>query len=397
MFGDVASDSLGQPHRHGVADLPGNGTETPGELEVHRECLKASRFPDADRTILLGVPEAAVGVADASGSQPGSGTVPRHAAVDIAVSCGVFVAFQPEFVRPVPVAAALRSCADTLQIECRKACSSVVGDRGVRISGRDLRKVSDPVAHRIVVGIASARAVGVGREFEGPEATGEQEESAAPLRHSVPHQGHRSECRLGIASLLQALKKLAERLGVRAHILDPRDILDKYDVRLAPLDEAKEIEKQRHPVVLVPFGADGVVLREGLAGRASAEQNRIGPLLGHEFVDDVVARVPDVRGLERGCREVQPEGLPGVGIPVEGEHHVHSSVLEAAAGSPAAREEVEHFHSGAGSGFAVRFVFGAWVHGRGGAVAGWIVKHSHNVKGTGPDRAQAGRSAGRGG
>ena len=51
---------------------------------------------------------------------------------------------------------------------------------------------------------------------------------------------------------------------------------------------------------------------------------------------------------------------------VEGEHHVHSSVLEAPAGSAAAREEVEHPHSGAGSGFAVRFVFARWIHGRGG-------------------------------
>ena len=70
---------------------------------------------------------------------PESGTVPRHAAVDIAVSCGVFVAFQPEFVRPVPVPAAFQGCADTLQIECRKASSLVVRDRGVRLSGRDLR------------------------------------------------------------------------------------------------------------------------------------------------------------------------------------------------------------------------------------------------------------------
>ena len=164
VLSDVASDSLGQPHRHGVADLPCHGTETAGELEVHRECLKASRFPDADRSILLGVPETAVGLADASGRQPGSGTVPRHAAVDIAVSCGVFVAFKPEFVRPIPVPAALHSRTDTLQIEGRKASCLVVRDRGVRLSGRDLRKVSDPVVHRIVVGVDRLRAVGVGRE-----------------------------------------------------------------------------------------------------------------------------------------------------------------------------------------------------------------------------------------
>ena len=101
--------AFGQPHRHGVADLPGHGTETAGELEVHRERLKAGRLTDADGAILLGVPEAAVRIADAPGREPGSGPVPGHAAVDIAVSCGVFVAFQPEFVRPVPVPAALSS------------------------------------------------------------------------------------------------------------------------------------------------------------------------------------------------------------------------------------------------------------------------------------------------
>ena len=120
---------------------------------------------------------------------------------------------------------------------------------------------------------------------------------------------------------------------------------------------------------------------KGWQGAHPQNKNPIGPLLGHEFVDDVFARVPDVRGLERGRREVQLEGLPGLGIPVESEHHVHSSILEAAAGSATAREEVEHLHSGAGGGFAVRFVFARWIHGRGGAVAGWIVKHSHNVKG----------------
>ena len=195
--------------------------------------------------------------------------------------------------------------------------------------------------------------------------TGEQKESAAPLRDAVPHQLHRVTGRFGVSCVLESAQESAEGFGVAIQVLDPRDVLDEDDVRLAPLDEAKEIEKQRHPVVVVPIGAFGVVLREGLAGCASAEQNRIRPLPGNERADHVLVRVPNVRGLERGRREVQFEGLPGVGIQVEGEHHVHSGVLEAPAGSAAAREEVEHPHSGPGSGFAVRSVVAVSVHGRG--------------------------------
>ena len=53
--------------------------------------------------------------------------------------------------------------------------------------------------------------------------TGEQKESAAPLRNSVPHQRHRVTCRFRVPGLFEPAQEPTEGFRVVAHILDPRD------------------------------------------------------------------------------------------------------------------------------------------------------------------------------
>ena len=188
------------------------------------------------------------------------------------------------------------------------------------------------------------------RQVQLPVATGQQEKPATSLRHSISLQRYRLACGVVIASVLQSLKETAQRLGVRANILNSRDVLHEHDVGLAPLDEGQELKEQRYAVVLVGIGAGGVLLRERLAGGASAEEDGTRPVLSHELVDRRFVHLANVLGLEGGLREVPLEGAPGVGVPIEREHDVHAGFLEPAARTPAAGEEVEHLHSHIGAG-----------------------------------------------
>ena len=184
-------------------------------------------------------------------------------------------------------------------------------------------------------------------------STREQKESPATLGHSVPLEGHSIMGRFRIPGVLQSSKEPAERLGVGAHILNPRDVFHEHDVRLAPTYEAEELEEQRHPLVLVRFGAGGILLGERLAGCASAEQHGVRPLPVDELADRIFVHLPNVLGHEGGRRKIPLEGSFGVSVPVEAEHHVHPGFLEAAAGPAATGEEIEHLHRVFAGGFAV--------------------------------------------
>ena len=159
-------------------------------MEVHRERLQTRGLPDADCAILFGVSESAVRKADAPGREPGRGPVPRHASVDIGVAVRVLVALELQSLRPVPVAATLGSLTDALQVECGQSGCPVVVDLGMDLARLNRGKITDPVAYRGELGIGRTRSVGPRRECDRPVATGEQEEPAPALRHTVPLQRH---------------------------------------------------------------------------------------------------------------------------------------------------------------------------------------------------------------
>jgi hypothetical protein len=210
------------------------------------------------------------------------------------------MAGEPEGVRPIPVAAALRSRADALEVEHGQPGRSVVGDLGVGLASAYLGKVAYPIPHGSELSVGRPRPVGFGRESDRPVVTSEQKESASALRHSVPLHGHRSVRWLRISSVLQALKKRTERLRVRTNILDSRDILHKYDVGLALLDKAQELKKQRYPFVLVGPRTSGVLPGERLARGASTEQHGMRPFSVNELADGILLNLPNVTGFKSG-------------------------------------------------------------------------------------------------
>lgn len=136
-----------------------------------------------------------------------------------------------------------------------------------------------------------------------------------------------------IPGSLKALKEFSERLGPTVQPLKSGYVLDEHDVRFAVGNDSGEMGKERHASVFFPLRPCGVLFREGLTGRASAEQDRVWSLRGYERAQVLDRHFADVRKLEASGRKVEPEGLLRVRITIKAEHDFHPGITETAARS----------------------------------------------------------------
>ena len=116
MLDKPKSDKCRQADRNRITYLSCHRHHATLEDVVLGECLQASGFSDADRPMLIWMTEATVGVARAPCGKPGGWCIPRHATINIAITCNFFVAFKLQFFRPVPISTSFRCRFDTLKV-----------------------------------------------------------------------------------------------------------------------------------------------------------------------------------------------------------------------------------------------------------------------------------------
>ena len=207
------------------------------------------------------------------------------------------------------------------------------------LSRCDRWQIADGVPHRAVVGLPHPWAVRFGRQADRAVAAGEQYEAGSALRHTVFHQDDRF---LGVlvVTVVEALEEATERPAAAVAVLNSGDVLDEHDVRQAPFHERPEDVQQRNATIVALRWATGVLVGEGLARGAAAEQDGVRPELPHLFNDGPDRSLLDTGGYERCRGKVRLEGTAGVVVPVKGESDLHVRILKAAARAAGAGEEI---------------------------------------------------------
>ena len=217
----------------------------------------------------------------------------------------------------------------------------VIRHLGMLLASLDRGQMADPAPHGVVLHCWGFRPVSFIRQTNWPVTTGDQHQPTTTLGHAIPRQHGRFEINI-VPGSAQPVQEAAEGLAAPVELLQSRNILDEYQIRLAHFDEISETRKQRHSLIRVQVRAGRVLLGEGLAGRASAEQHWMGPLRFH--VGPYLARIdlPDVGKFEMGLGKICLKRLFRVYVEVQCKGNVHTGIAEAATCPPATREEIKY-------------------------------------------------------
>ena len=100
----------------------------------------------------------------------------------------------------------------------------------------------------------------------------------------------------------------------------------------ARLDQVCETKQQRDAMIIAQGGVRGVVLGEGLARRASREENRARAGRFNASLDLFGLHGSDVRQFEVDIRKVRRVRLLRLRVAVQRKDHFHASGLEPATG-----------------------------------------------------------------
>ena len=156
------------------------------------------------------------------------------------------------------------------------------------------------------------------------------------LRHPDRPIVHLVSCRI------QSAQKVTEGLTVTVQLLQPRNVLHKYDIWSATLHQISKVTKQRDALIMIELRPLRDLLSERLAWCTSAKQHRVWSFPVYPESDCINAYVADIRKLKVDIWEVGFEGLPSVRVVIQRERNLHASGLKAVACTAATDEEVIH-------------------------------------------------------
>src|ERR1700752_284950 len=102
-----------------ITDLPSLRVLAAVKCKRHWERLDASRFPEANRTVLCGVPEATIGQANAPSRESHTRTIFCHSPIHVAMTGMTFMATELQILGPSLSSATNRRGRNTFQVQRR--------------------------------------------------------------------------------------------------------------------------------------------------------------------------------------------------------------------------------------------------------------------------------------
>ena len=143
-----------------------------------------------------------------------------------------------------------------------------------------------------------------------------------------------------VACRIESAQKTAEGFTVAIQLLKPRHVLHENKIRTATLHKTCEVCKQRYALIVIQLRPLRVLLGIGLTRCTTGEHHGIRSFRLHPAPDRVDTRIPDVRRLEVGIREVGFEARLGVHIVVQGKRNLHAGSTQTAACTATTREKI---------------------------------------------------------
>jgi hypothetical protein len=237
---------------------------------------------------------------------------------------------------PVETTAALGSRFNALKIQWRQIRRLMIGNATVQFSRCHRGKLSDRVANRSYAAFCSTSMSRL-RNLDWPETTGDDNKAKPTLWDAVFHGVNATDA-VEISELGQPVDERSKRRTVSS--LHTSNVFDENEFGLEILDEPKEVEKQRPPVIVL-IRAARVLLREGLAWRAPCEQHWRARFVRYKSGEVARRQILDVGQHEGGLWEIALKRCGRVWIAIDSDNDLKASPLESGTGTAAAAEEVE--------------------------------------------------------